>query len=90
MIKEHRVKEAYTPTQQRILKLLSDGQRHPRAEVFDVCIGDDLLDRALLNDHISRLRKKLRPLGQDIICESSGRGYFFRHVRLLCNPHNGK
>ena len=77
----------YTPTEQRLIHLLSDGMPHPKAEVQG-CIGDEL-SRAARYSALSALRKKLRPIGQEIVCETTGRATFYRHVRLLCDPTEG-
>lgn len=73
----------YTPTQKRILAVLADGLPHSSEELLK-CIGDDLSPSGNLRVHLSLLRKKLRPLGEDILCEYSYRTYSYRHVKLLC------
>lgn len=61
----------YTPIQRRIMHLLSDGKLHTKAELHK-CILDDLSENTTVNMHITFLRKKLRLIGQTIICESYG------------------
>ena len=72
-----------TPTQQRILNLLSDGRRHLRNEIVEECLCDTLSARGALNVQITGLRKILHPRGEDIICELNNRRICYRHVRLL-------
>ncbi len=77
----------YTPTQQRMLAVLADGMRHTKEELIS-CLWDEMGTIGTVNVHLTYLRKILRPMGQDIICENDGRrrnGY--RHVRLLKSPY---
>lgn len=75
----------FTPTQKRILRVLSDGMCHTKEELHEKCIADELSAINVLYFHISALRKKLVTRGEDIIYSAGGnslkRGY--RHVRLL-------
>jgi hypothetical protein len=73
---------AYTPTQRRMLRLLADGRPHPRAEL-KACLVDELGDWNNVQFHISRIRKRLRPKGQDILCVVANQQISYRHVRLL-------
>jgi hypothetical protein len=77
---------AYTPTQKRMLRLLADGLPHPRTELFQ-CLVDDLGPLSNIQPHLSHLRKRLRPKGQDIICEIDRRRICYRQVRLLSANH---
>ncbi len=74
----------FTPTEQRILNVLSDGMLHSKDELMK-CLDDDLAQRSAVDPHISNLRKKLNPVGQHITCETNGNAWTFkyRHVRLL-------
>jgi hypothetical protein len=76
----------FTPTQQRILKILSDGRPHSITELR-TALNDELAVRCALKVHICHIRKKLRPIGQDILFEITGKidgtYYSYRHVRLL-------
>lgn len=80
----------FTPTQQRIMDLLSDGQPHGRTELHG-CLRDSLSEVQTIENHISHLRKVLRPRGEDIICvrriaiENS-----YQLVRLFHSTHDGK
>jgi hypothetical protein len=68
--------EGLTPTQGRILSLLSDGRPHGRREVHSL-LGDELQPLSHVQRHISVLRKRLEPRGETIVCE-------LRHRRQVC------
>lgn len=72
----------FTPTQKRILAVLADGDAHTPEELLK-CLDDELADIPTLQVHICRIRKVLRPAGQDIIAEYVRRDCRYRHVRLL-------
>lgn len=72
----------YTPTERRMLAVLADGMRHPREELV-ACLWDELSKPSTIQYHLSNIRKVLRPMGQDIICEYYQHTFFYRHVRLL-------
>jgi hypothetical protein len=72
----------FTPTESRIIKLLSDGLPHKKKEIHE-CLYDDMGRLNNIQQRISMIRKKLRPIGQDIICELIGYSIQYRHVRLL-------
>lgn len=72
----------FTPTQQAMLDVLADGLPHTFDELH-ACLLDDLSQISTIQFHISNLRKVLRPLGQDIICEVANRRKYYRHIRLL-------
>ncbi len=79
----------FTPTQQRIIDVLSDGKPHSRKELKG-CLPDELAELKTVNVHIAHIRVKLRPIGEDIICEMGSMYQLgFRHVRLLTSPNNG-
>jgi hypothetical protein len=71
-----------TPTEQNIISALSDGNRHRIKEMMG-CLQDDMAQQSALNVAVTRLRKKLRPAGQDIICEWYMGRMHYRHVRLI-------
>lgn len=73
----------FTVTEERILKMLRDGQRHTKYELVTAINPNNLNSYAAMAMHISNIRKKLRPVGEDIICELSGRIIHYRHVRLI-------
>lgn len=82
--------KAFTPTETRILSALADGMPHPKAELKG-CVDEQLalVDDSALRAHLARIRKKLRPKGQDIICELLNRSIHWRHVRLLPSAVRG-
>jgi DNA-binding response OmpR family regulator len=77
-----------TKTEEAILVMLSDGLSHTRKELMG-CLWDELAGRGALQVHILNLRKKL-PAGEAIVCTARGRTFGYQHVRLLCNPYDGK
>ncbi len=82
----------WTPTQLRILEVLSDGRRHKKVELLE-CIGDNIFDsRALatMRVHINRIKKKLEERGETIVCVDLGRTSQYQHVRLLPSANDGK
>lgn len=72
----------FTPTQQKILDVLSDGLAHLREELH-ACLPDELGPLKNVQNHITAIRRRLRPKGQDIVCVISNRGIRYMHVRLL-------
>ena len=72
----------YTPTESRLVAMLSDGKVHSRRELL-TCIDDDQAEFANLRVHLSRVRKKVQPLGQDIMYVSGNCTSGYRHVCLL-------
>lgn len=81
--------ELFSPIQQRMLVVLSDGRPHSREELRQ-CLADDLAQAASVSYHIALIRRALRPQGQDLICEYDRRRRFYRHVRLLASPYDGQ
>ena len=77
----------YTPTEQRIVTLLSDGKRHKRSEILEMC--DELSADGAAYVHISNIRKKL-PSGEDILCVFWQKSTWYQHVRLLNSPYDGR
>ena len=79
----------FTRTQQAILNVLADGLPHARQEIH-ACLPDELGAMSNIRAHLSNIRKGLRPMGQDIICEWAKRQYCYRQVRLLASAIDGK
>lgn len=79
----------FTPTEQRLLEVFSDGRFHHREELYP-CIADELsnLPRCL-NNHIVRLRHKIGTIGQDILCVARHRKIGYQQVRLLASSVDG-
>ena len=74
----------FSPKQKEVLKLLSDGRRHSTAELHEIFKPSS---EASVRVAISTLRKKLQPMGEDIVCVFSYRKYYYQHVRLVGNPY---
>lgn len=72
----------YTPTEKRMLELLSDGKPHTRKEMHG-CLWDEHSELTAIQIHISKIRHKLLTKGETIICELSGYRICYRHVRLI-------
>ena len=72
----------FTIIELKIITELSDGLPHKRKDLMQLLRVKEG-NPSNLNTHISRIRQKIRPLGQDIICELIGFSINFRHVRLL-------
>ena len=79
---------SFTPTQQLIMDLLSDGEPHKRAELLNAI--DPLCTPNTLQTHLSNIRKVIRPSGEDVVCELRERGIWYRRVRLLASAYDGK
>ena len=77
-----------TNVQKKILEALSDGRPHTPQDLFK-CLSDEMGSPATVAVHITGIRKKLRPKGQDISCETINRQAYYRHVRLL-SSHYGE
>jgi len=79
----------HTPTQGTMLRVLSDGFPHTREELHR-CLPDELGPLSNIRAHLTSIRKRIRPLGQDVICELVNRRICYRHVRLLASATDGK
>ena len=78
-----------TPTQQKIIDLLSDGLKHSREELHNLINPN--ANKSNVHIHISQLRKLLLSRGEDIAGEVGfGMRITYRHVRLLVNPNDGR
>lgn len=75
----------FTPTETAMLIVLADGRRHSRQELH-ACLQDDLAPLSAIYFHITKLRSKLNPIGEHIVCETANRQIFYRHVKLLAPP----
>lgn len=76
----------FTNMEQNIINALKDGLPHKKKELQQYLRVKDGNPSALVMQ-ISNIRRKIRPLGQDIICELIGYSINYRHVRLL-NSNN--
>lgn len=77
----------YTPTHRRILAILEDGKGHSNDELHKA-LDDELTSKKALNVHICSLRKMLRIIGEDIVCDFQKglRNPLYRHVRDENHP----
>lgn len=71
-----------TPTQRRMLKVLADGLPHSREELH-ACLDDELGPVSNIKAHLTYLRRKLRPRGEDIFCVRTFGGMHYRYVRII-------
>ena len=71
----------FTDTEYRILRLLADGEAHSREEIHQL-LTDEMSRVSSIQAHISRIRGKIKHLGETIVCEINS-GIKYRHVRLL-------
>lgn len=79
----------FTATEQRILRVLSDGMPHSRHEIRAV-LPDDMAGDEAVRQHIFNMRKKLHPIGQDLVCVMTGNaGFQYRQVRMLHSASDG-
>lgn len=74
----------YVSVEQRMLNVLSDYKPHILAELH-VCLEDTLGPLRNVHAHLTSLRKKLRPIGETILCERIDGVAYFRHVRLVAS-----
>jgi len=72
----------FTPTEQRMLAVLSDGMLHTRDELH-ACLNDEHGPVSNIRPHVHSLKTKLQPKGEDVICQYYRGGYYYRHVRIL-------
>lgn len=72
----------FTATEQRIMDLLADGKRHTRDELFS-CLEDEMQKKDNVNVHLTYIRRKIRPVGHDIISISQQGTTYYQHVTLV-------
>lgn len=78
-----------TPTEERLLVLLLDGQPHSRQELIAHGMeGDELTEASALRTHLSSLRTKLRPTGTTVIAQSLGTYVRFRLMGYVSQALN--
>jgi len=75
-------------TQQKIIDCLSDGLPH-KLEELQALVPDELAGDKALANHLAKIRTKIRPQGEDIICQFIFRQRQYRHVRLLHSANDG-
>lgn len=72
----------FTPTQQRIVDLLSDGLGHSKDEIYGLLLTAGHVNH--IQQHISNIRRILRPVGQDILGSPHNDGtWHYRLVRYI-------
>ena len=79
----------FTKTQARIFEVVRDGLPHQRTELLAAMEDTESTYRNVAV-HVVAIRKLLRPKGQDIICELRNRRIYYRYVRLMHSPYDGK
>lgn len=72
----------YTPTQRRIMDILSDGMPHPKEEIQET-FYDPMAVSGAVRTHISYLRKKIEPTGFGILIEYVNHGICYRLVQFV-------
>ena len=75
----------WTPTQKRMVELLNDGEQHHMNELKRCLFDNAQGSAANVNCHLTAIRKKLRPIGRDVLCQFIEGESWFRQVRLLAN-----
>jgi len=78
----------FTPTEKKMLEILSDGRPHRRKELH-ACCGPSS-ERGTVYRHVSSIRTKLKPKGENIVCVLLNRSVHYQHVRLLQSPYDGR
>jgi DNA-binding CsgD family transcriptional regulator len=77
----------FTPTEKRMLRVLSDGLPHSRDEL-QLCLWDNLGAVSNIRCHLTSIRRKLRPRGEDVLCVIHRSRPAYRHVKLICTNLN--
>ena len=72
----------FTPIEQAMLDILDDGQPHPLKELH-ACLYDTMSPLKNARNHVSNIRRKLRPRGRDILVQFIDHKINYRQVRLL-------
>ena len=73
---------SFTPTQQRIMGLLKDGQPHEKPELL-ACLDDEMATWQNVCNHISAIRKSIVPEGLQIVPILRNRRICYQLVRLF-------
>jgi hypothetical protein len=72
----------FTPTEERLLAVLGDGEPHSRDELV-ACLADELSGWKHVKWHLTSLRKHLRPQRKEVICQVVNRAFKYRLVQLV-------
>jgi hypothetical protein len=62
-------------------EILQDGRVHTIKELY-TCLYDDLAPERNVHAHVTAIRKQLRPIGQDVLCNRPNGETVFRIVLL--------
>lgn len=68
----------FTPTQKKLLALLGDGLAHDAKQLLEA-LDDELAEIGTVYAHVSNIRKKINPAGDDIVCRAGT----YRLVRMV-------
>ena len=69
----------FTPTQQKIMNLLSDGEPHGKIDIYN-CLPYELGQLNSVHRHLTHIRRKLKPKGEGILCVIVNRKLAYRYV----------
>ena len=72
----------FTETEQKIMNVLSDGNCHLMKEL-QLCLYDTLSPSTTVHVHLTAIRNKLRPIGQNISTTYQDGVFYYRHVRMI-------
>lgn len=72
----------FTPTEQRIMDVLADGQYHKKIDLIRL-LPDDMQPISALDMYVVKIRRKINPIGQDLAVERRWNTSHIRLVRLL-------
>lgn len=68
--------------QRKMLALLADGHGHTPKELHG-CLVDEMGPLKNITPHLTSLRKKLRPHGEDVLCQEIEGQSWYRLVRYV-------
>jgi len=71
-----------TPTERVLFEALADGEAHSPYDLLKL-LDDELADKRTLHVHVHNLRRKVRAIGEDIMCQSFGRRLGYRRIKLI-------
>ena len=75
------IQPKFTPTEQRMMLVLGDGQYH-LIEELRRCLGDEMQPNIRVRVYVFKLRQKLHVINQDIATERRFWKTYLRLVRL--------
>jgi hypothetical protein len=77
----------FSPIEKRMMQVFRDGRPHTIYELHR-CIQDEYGRIDNVKMHVTRLRKKIQPLGHDILCVWYK--MMFRYQQVILLENNGK